>query len=278
MREAINLDKKIKIDYNYMKYSVSLDKKGIVNYFLNQIKENPNFSLGDYLNEEKFKTDLERRIFGNTSPEKLIDITPYLNEISDIMKVVFQDSFNISPIKNDITIFILPFCNEKTSKELDGVNAFPIENKFLYIFIDMNNPNWRKSLRETIPHEYAHLLYTSRYEWNSILDGIVNEGLAEHFRVYVIGGNIAPWSKVFVKKKALKELKSIQNERLNLFIDENNLSLYLSYFFGTEDLPNWYGYSLGYWMIDEVIEKTNFDLLDLFKTSPKKILEIFHKI
>lgn len=272
-----DLSREIKAYYFYTKPDLSKSKSEIIESILGQIKENSNFSLGEYPSEEKLKADLERKVFGNTNKNQLTDITPHLDEISYIMETIFQDSFNTLLIKGDITIYILPFCNEEASKDLYGVNGFPVEENILYFLIDVNNSNWQKSLKETIPHEYAHLVYTSNYKWNSILDGIVNEGLAEHFRIYLVGGEIAPWSKVIQKEKALRELKSIPEERLNLFIDEGNVDLYVSYFFGTKDLPNWYGYSLGYWMIDEILQKNNLKLIELFNKNPKEIFEIFSK-
>lgn len=272
-----DLSSSVKTHYFYTQPNLSGSKKEIIDSILGQVKENPNFSLGEYSNEEKLKTDLERKVFGNTDSNELADLTPHIKEISEIMETVIQDSFNILPIKEDVTIYIIPFCNEVASKDLDGVNAFTVEGNILYLLIDVRNPNWKKSLKETVPHEYAHLVYTSDYEWNSILDGIVNEGFAEHFRIHVVGGDIAPWSKALPKEKALEELRTIPDERLNLFIDESNVDLYISYFFGTKDLPNWYGYSLGYWMIDEILEKADDTLLELFKKNPKEILQIFYK-
>lgn len=274
-----DLSNNVKTYYFYTQPDLSGSKNEIIDSILGQIKENPNFSLGEYPSEEKLKTDLMRKVFGETDPNKLTDITPHIEEISEIMETVFQDSFDILPSKSkeDITVYILPFCNEESSKDLDGVNGSPVEENILYLLIDITNPNWKKSLKETVPHEYAHLVYTSDYEWNSILDGIVNEGFAEHFRIHVVGGDIAPWSAALPKEKALEELSNIPEERLNLFIEDSNADLYISYFFGTKDLPNWYGYSLGYWMIDEILEKTDYELIELFQKSPKEIFQIFNQ-
>ena len=55
----------------------------------------------------------------------------------------------------------------------------------------------------------AHLVYTSFFEWNSILDGLINEGLAEKFREYIVGEGIAPWSKALTKEAVQHEFKNI---------------------------------------------------------------------
>jgi len=271
------LSSKVSVSYTYADFVKSDDQDLIITEMFNQIKETPNFSLCEYKNEEKLISDLKRKVFGDSDTKKLTSIIPYINDISDIMTSVLEKSFNTITIQGNIQIYIVPFCNELASKDLEGVNAFPLENNVLYLFIDINNPLWQKSLKETIPHEYAHLTYTSKFNWNSILDGIVNEGLAEHFREKVVGGDIAPWSAALERNIAIKHLNELPKSIANKFIDESNVDFYVSYFFGTGELQEWYGYSLGYWLIDEIISKTNLDLIELFKLSPKDIFDLFIK-
>jgi len=271
------LSNNVSVSYTYTDFIKSDDKHKIITEMLSQIKQTPNFSLCEYKNEEKLISDLKRKVFGESDTKKLTSIIPHKNEISDIMTDTLEKSFKTIAIRGKIQIYVLPFCNELASNDLEGVNAFPLEGNVLYLFIDINNPLWKKSLKETIPHEYAHLTYTSNFNWNSILDGIVNEGLAEHFREKVVGGDIAPWSKAIDKKTAIKHLKELPESTINKFIDESNVDLYVSYFFGTGELQEWYGYSLGYWLIEEVVSKTNLDLAELFKLSPKDIFDLFTK-
>lgn len=271
------LSRNVTATYIYTDFVKSGDPDVIVTDILNQIKESPNFSLCEYKSEEKLITDLKRKIFGDSDPQKLTSIIPHINKISDIITNTIKKSFKIIPISGNIQIYVIPMCNEAASIDLDGVNAFPLEGNVLYLLIDVNNPNWEKSLKETIPHEYAHLTYTSNFNWNSILDGIVNEGLAEHFRERVVGGDIAPWSTAIEKDIAIKHLNELPDSVINKYIDESNVDLYISYFFGTKELQEWYGYSLGYWLIDEIISKTELDLIELFKLSPKDIFDLFIK-
>lgn len=271
------LSRNVTATYIYTDFVKSGDPDVIVTDMFNQIKESPNFSLCEYKSEEKLITDLKRKIFGDSNPQKLTSISPHINKISDIITNTLKKSFKTIPISGNIQIYVIPFCNEAASIDLDGINAFPLEGNVLYLLIDVNNPNWEKSLKETIPHEYAHLTYTSNFNWNSILDGIVNEGLAEHFRERVVGGNIAPWSTAIEKDIAIKHLNELPDSVINKYIDESNVDLYISYFFGTKELQEWYGYSLGYWLIDEIISKNELDLIELFKLSPKDIFDLFTK-
>lgn len=269
------LSSSVYADYFYIHPTQSTDKNVVMDSVIEQIKANPNFSLGEYVNEEKLKNDLQRKIFGVNENSILMDMFPHESSIAAINENILQKSFDILPIAGNITVYIIPFINEQASKDLDGVNAFTVEENIMYLLIDINNPNWKKSLTETIPHEYAHLVYTHTYPWNSILDGIVNEGLAEHFRRFVVGGEIAPWSSAISQKNAMEELGGISEKVLNMYIDESNVDFYVSYFFGTGDLPKWYGYSIGYWLIDDLVNKKNNNLMELFKKNPKQIVGLY---
>ncbi len=269
----------VSVHYFYISINQKETRNQVLQDIFNQVKQNENFSLGEYQSEEKLLVDLDRKIFGESDFKALQSFTEgeYI-EIKSNLENTISKSFETLKTESDITVYVIPFCNELASKDLNGVNAFPVEGNILYLFIDTKHPQWRRSLVETVPHEYAHLVYTSRFEWNSILDGFVNEGLAEKFREYLVGGDVAPWSKALPKKEALQELSEISEEEvLNLYVDDSNVDFYIAHFFGTGELPNWYGYSIGYWLVEEVINVNNISLLDLFEKSPKEILGLWKK-
>ncbi len=273
---SLPLSEKVSASSYYIDFSESDNKDVIIRQMLSQIKKNPDFVLGEYKNEESLAVSLKRKVFGDTETSALKSVISSTEEITKILHETFIASFNALSINGNIDIYILPMCNEKASKDLGGVNAFTVEGgNVLYLLIDTKHLGWKKSLEETVPHEYAHMVYTSKFDWNSILDGIVNEGLAEHFREYVIGGNQAPWSTSLKKSDAIEALNKLPETLLNKFIDESNVDLYISYFFGTKKLPDWYGYSLGYWLIDEIMDKNKINLIELFEKSPKEVFKLF---
>jgi len=274
---SLRLSEKVLVSSYYIDFSESDNKDVIIEQMVSQIKENPNFVLGDFKDEKSLAISLQRKVFGDTKTSALKSIIPSVEEITKIYNEAFIKSFNALSINGNIDIYILPMCNEGASKDLDGVNGFVVDGvNVFYLLIDTKNPKWRTSLTETVPHEYAHMVYTSKFEWNSILDGMVNEGLAEHFREYITGGNQTPWSIALKKSDALRELNKLPKTLLNKFIDESNVDdLYISYFFGTKDLPEWYGYSLGYWLIDEIMDKNKINLIELFEKKPKEVLKLF---
>ncbi len=268
----------ITVDCFYIQSLSSGSKNDILEDMFMQIKNTPNFNLGEYSTEERLKEDLERKIFGKSKPSFLLNHINYHTIVLEKLKSIFEKSFKTVPVYNNINCYILPLYDKESSDEMNGVNAFVTEGNMMYLLIDRTHNNWEKSLLETIPHEYAHIAYTSKFPWNSILDGIINEGIAEHFRESLVGGDHAPWSIALDREYALSEFSKISESDLNLFIDENNLDFYLKYFFGTGNLQNWYGYSIGYWVIDEVLIKSQKNIFDLFNMSPVQIFELFKNL
>lgn len=178
---SLRLSEKVLVSSYYIDFSKSDNKDAIIKEMVSQIKENPNFVLGDFKDEKSLAISLKRKVFGDTKTSALKSIIPSVEEITKIYNEAFIKSFNALPINGNVDIYILPLCNEGASKDLDGVNGFVVDGvNVFYLLIDTKHPEWRTSLAETVPHEYAHMAYTSKFEWNSILDGMVNEGLAEH--------------------------------------------------------------------------------------------------
>jgi hypothetical protein len=132
------LSNNVSVSYTYTDFIKSDDKHKIITEMLSQIKQTPNFSLCEYKNEEKLISDLKRKVFGESDTKKLTSIIPHKNEISDIMTDTLEKSFKTIAIRGKIQIYVLPFCNELASNDLEGVNAFPLEGNVLYLFIDIN--------------------------------------------------------------------------------------------------------------------------------------------
>lgn len=123
--------------YFYISINQKKTRDQALQDIFNQVKENKNFSLGGYQSEEKLLFDLDRKIFGESDFKTLQSFTEgeYI-EIKSNLENTISKSFETLKIESDITVYIIPFCNELTSKDLNGVNAFPIERNILYLFID----------------------------------------------------------------------------------------------------------------------------------------------
>lgn len=239
-----------------------------------QITSNPRFSLGDFSSVLNFNKKIRKSIFGD-SPEVVISYfgLDIEHAIRDVITQAFNTCNMVLPIKSNIVVYVLPTQDRFTREYLDGINALAIGKTTILIYMSPLEKNWRRILRETFAHEYAHLISAHHVKHDCIRASMVYEGLAENFREFVMGGRRAIYVKTFTKKQALIELDNIDNKLIDTKITDKNYTLFLDYMFGNDTIPKWYGYSLGYWFIYELIHSHNKDIKSLFKISPKKIFQ-----
>jgi hypothetical protein len=240
-----------------------------------QIEENFTIDIGEYPRKENLISDVKKFLFGEASNLHLASLNEFRKEITEILLAGLKKTGSLLNSGKDVDVFIFPLQNMRFSKMLDGISAFALGTHSLYFFIDTKHPQWRKSLTYITPHEYGHLVSFRYFSRDTILDAMVFEGLAEHLRENLYGGDKAKYSTALSKEDALKELASLPVEVTDLIITEENYDIHLSYFFGTKSIENWYGYSVGYWLIDAVLTNKEIAVVDLFKTKPKEILKIF---
>jgi len=243
---------------------------------VDQIEDNLTLDLGNYPRKELLLSDLERKIFGEGEVSDAL-----LRDSRDSITRIIEDGITktseyVSTARN-VAVFVFPTTNKSASEFMGGINAFALGKYSIYLFVDPEIEGWEGRLEHTIAHEYSHLVTFRYFKNERIIDEMVLEGLAEHTREHLYGGDRARWSVAIPREEALLNLKNLPEEVTDLLITEENYDLQLSYFFGTKDLPNWYGYSLGYWLIDEILKTTNLPLPELFKTKPIEILNMLRK-
>lgn len=159
-------------------------------------------------------------------------------------------------------VFIFPSFNSFVKEQT--VSGFCPGENIIHVY---SNPNHyrKKELINTVCHEYNHSLIT---KWDTLLDSIVYEGLAEHFRKFVVGGKKAPWS-IAVSKNKCKEYLSALEDKLN----SKSYKLYTQVFFGTGEYPYWLGYSLGYNLVGSYLQNNNKNWKEIMKIKPREIYD-----
>jgi uncharacterized protein YjaZ len=268
--------KKITVTIQFPKI-IDATQEVILDSIVTDITANKKFILGSYSSVERFTNDLRYSIFGDDTTTPL----PTLETYHEYSTHTIQETLTICsaylPIESTINVFVLPMKNESASADLDGVNAFALGKSTLYILINPTIKNWEQSLIYTIAHEYAHLVSAHYVPFQSIRTGIVYEGLAEHFREQVFGGPHAKYSLALTKEEAMEKIPFLSDEELDRFINDDNYDFYLSYFFGGGKYPEWFGYSIGYWLVWSILEKQPLSLRELFTKQSKDVFALFKK-
>jgi uncharacterized protein YjaZ len=168
-------------------------------------------------------------------------------------------------------IFIFPTSDEFVAEKMGGINGFTSQENTILIFINPTK-KWKENLKNVLVHEIAHTI--SGYSGNNkytLGESLVYEGIAENFRMELMGER-APWTEAITKEKSKKIFREIKS-----LLDKEES--YEKLFFGTGKYPNWAGYTIGYYLVKDYLNKKfqggNVIWEEVFKTEPSKFLNWF---
>jgi uncharacterized protein YjaZ len=152
-----------------------------------------------------------------------------------------------------------------------GVGGSAPNAHVLYIYINPNFANLEAVLeleiRSTLAHELHHCARWAAVGYGTtLLEAIVSEGLADHFDIEVNGGSPKPWSIALSED----ELQSTILKAKESFNSDYNHS---DWFYGSKEIPRWAGYSLGFKIVGEYINKTGKSASELVATSHTEFIK-----
>lgn len=247
----------------FTKSIVDGNRKDALESYGNKINNYAGFSsrlkLDNFLNQE---------IFGFGDKNKLehttIDDTKVISNINKTLEKCKQKI----AISEKLHVHCFPSYNSFINTKMGGVSGYTSDKNNIFLFISPQS-GWQKQLRYTITHEYAHTFAYKYHEWKTLLDSLIFEGIAEHFRESVLGGKISPWSKSIPQKECKEIFKEIYNN-----LQKTQEKYYQQIFLGAENkYPLWAGYSIGYQIIKSFLSKRkNVSWLEIMKEKTENIL------
>lgn len=174
----------------------------------------------------------------------------------------------------DIPVFIFPLSSKSDQLQVDlgGKSGLAHQDK---LFLFVSSCSSKQDLQTLITHEYNHvcrLHYLNQAEKSiSLLDSMILEGLAELAVLQRFGkGSLAKWTSIYSLADAFMQWE--KNFESNLHVQkENPLSHKLMY--GSDTIPKWMGYNLGYHLVTSFAEQVEMDLKQMIHLSSKTILE-----
>lgn len=234
----------------YYPNAVNIAPDQLGSKIMDDIKRDGNENFLGYLSLDMFKEDLSFRL-----GEKKIDLIQLDEELKNqitkcILEVQAEFEKELELVYKPVRFFIFPwFPTASESKNFEGVAAAATYFTVMHIFIDLEHFSI-KSLRETLVHELNHLYFFQIHNNIdlTIKEKMVLEGLAENFREYLVGGEVAPWAKNLESDEIKKTL-----EKVSEFYNSKDINIYHDIFFGSEVFKRWTGYSLGYFLVKKYI-------------------------
>lgn len=173
------------------------------------------------------------------------------------------------------TVYIFPSVGdyEQMTDPLGGVAGVTIGQGKILILVDPTVDNWESVLSYVVAHEYHHSIWTSmQLEENSftLIDYLVFEGRADSFANIVYPEVEVPWTSSidFNDEKTVWKLIDDQLGKVN------NDVLNKVMFGGVKDYPHWSGYTIGYHIVQNYLEKNpEVDVATWTNMSSSDILE-----
>jgi len=110
-------------------------------------------------------------------------------------------------------IFVFPTFSRFVKKEMSSSTGYTPWSDIILILINPSSLRNNKVLEKTVAHEFNHSVFLRDKKCVTLLDSIIFEGLAEHFCEWVIGGDQAPWTKIFdlnINYLTLEDLNGLQ--------------------------------------------------------------------
>ena len=123
----------------------------------------------------------------------------------------------------------------------------PINPSFLNLEM-----SFKENLSRTIAHELYHCLRNFTAEGkHTLLEALVNEGLADHFGIEITGKEPEKWDTALTKVQFKKLYKQAEKEF------DNSTYNHWAWFFGSqkEGIPRWSGYTIGFAIVGDYLKK-----------------------
>lgn len=147
----------------------------------------------------------------------------------------------------------------------DGVGGYTYASNFIVSALDLKTMSIPR-FKEMLVHELCHAArWGKNDEWmNTLFDGIISEGVATYFGTEFAKNN----SEKQFFTRAMLERSDEENERilneLRGNLDDKNYDYQTIFFTGNDKLPRWSGYSLGYYLVKNYLEKTHKTIEEAF--------------
>ena len=180
------------------------------------------------------------------------------NILPQIQKLIPADSVTIKLAIN--SVYILPVWGMGGRTTSVSTNQHQVETVELYY--DPKHPNFRvEFILRSLVHEFHHACRVRMPHFQlTLLECMVNEGLADHFMVEVLNCEQTPWSSALTEEQIqqnmirVKPLLSIKHESWTTEFNEKYFNPWMFGRTGDDPIPGWAGYSIGRRIVENYLK------------------------
>jgi len=247
-------------------------KQELVRLIVDEMRQYGSTEYSGHLDEESLQESVFRHL-GNASIKNYKLINPSQKKaVREKIEETMEKCNRVLPIPTKNYVFVFPWLPEKDSNLFDGTMGFAPYSCVFHIFVDTQNFT-EKGIQNTVAHELNHTIYYYHHYNNfgkyNVLDEMIIEGFAENFREQIIDTPAPTWAIALERQEALDVLMSMGS-----ILSSKDPEMIQDVLFGNMTYKRWTGYSVGYWLVKQFIEKNSeFSWEELIKTDSQTILQ-----
>ena len=249
-------------------------KEHLADLIVEEMKKRKSIEYAGHLNEKSLHDGILQYL-GNAGIGQYKQLPVAQKEkIQKQIEETLSKCNKVLPVPTKNYVFVFPYLPTQEDEVFRGVMGVARYSCVLHIFLSPDQ--WSsQALADTVAHELNHtIFYYHHYDdFNnySLLDEMLVEGLAENFREQVIDETPAPWAVALDKEKAFESLHSMNKKTL----ESKDRDLIKGVLFGDDVHERWTGYSIGYWLVKELIrKKPDLPWSEIMKLRSHEIVEI----
>jgi uncharacterized protein YjaZ len=213
-----------------------------------------------FLEKEYLEQQLIHQVFGKDYLFEKIVFDD--KKINNILKTQFDKSNKLVSLE-DLDVYVFPCFNSFVKEKMKGVTGFTPYNNTVFIYLNPSH-DFEDQLEYVFCHEYNHAVIFNHHKWETTLDSLIFEGMAENFSEAIT--NKVPITQIISKSDCEKYFSLIKKD-----LHSKDNKKYFELFFGTGKYPLWLGYNIGYHIVKEYLENVQWS--EVVKTKPEDVLK-----
>ena len=153
-----------------------------------------------------------------------------------------------------------------------GISGMAYDKTTTSLMIDLNFDQIEKSidteLRRILLHELNHVFRNNEVPdtFYTLFAAIISEGIADYFEITITGQDPHIWSTAIPETQLRDYIELMKYSAWDKKYDQER------WFYGTEDLPQHLGYSMGFMLVEQYLQKhPNTTIFDLSRKPANRI-------
>lgn len=200
----------------------------------------------------------------------LSQVTGYFLEILNTVAAEI-----VSATEQNETDVVVRHSPSHTIPELGISGQYTKEARCIDIYVDIEHPHllahFKDEVSRTFIHEYMHVVREQYVEWENgtLLDSLIAEGLTQSFEIEI---QPALPPSVYAAALSESELEAVWN-KATVILDQKGYEND-AWFFGSDSIKRWSGYSLGFKLVQDKIKRSGLKASELYKLPSSEFLPI----